>query len=238
MEIEQLHLWARWLQLQRDRFIVVTKLEEEQRRRTRRRRQQRHREIRVRQWLTRRPLYGQYERLLQDLNRDDPNGYKNFLRVDADMFGELLNRIPHRIEKQNTNFTRNLTDEERIFNYRLSHASRLVEKAFGILAMRFQCLLGCLNQSPETIDSIILACITLHNLLRIRNPFIARQTIDHEDAYNQLQPGEWRQGRQMTDGDHTHGRNAVTSAGVRQRDYFKHYFNSPAGLVDWQENMI
>ena len=114
----------------------------------------------------------------------------------------------------------------------------MVENAFGILAMRFQCLLGCLNQSPETIDSIILGCITLHNLHRIRNPSIARQAIDHEDEHNQLQPGEWRQGRQLTDGDHTHGKNVVTSAGIRQRDYLKHYFNSPAGSVEWQQSMI
>lgn len=104
---------------------------------------------------------------------------------------------------------------------RLSRERRVVENSFGILVMRFLCLLDCLNQSPETIDFIILVytCITLHNLFRIRNPYIASQTIDHEDAYNELQPGEWRQGKQLTDGDHTHGRNAVTSACVRQRDY-------------------
>lgn len=104
MEMEQLQLWARWLELQRDRVIAMMELEEEKRRRSRRRRQQRRREIWVRQWLTRRPLYGQYEKLLHELNREDPNGYKNFLRVDADMFGELVNRISHRIEKQNTNY--------------------------------------------------------------------------------------------------------------------------------------
>ncbi|CAC5380364.1 unnamed protein product [Mytilus coruscus] len=104
--------------------------------------------------------------------------------------------------------------------------------------MRFQCLLGCLNQSPETIDFIILACITLHNLHRIRNPSIVRQAIDHEDEHKQLQPGEWRHGRQMVDGDHIHGRNAVTSAGVYQTDYLKNYFNSPAGSVEWQEIRI
>jgi hypothetical protein len=114
----------------------------------------------------------------------------------------------------------------------------VVENAFGILAMRFQCLFASLNQSPETVDSIILACVILHNLLRIRYPAISRQAIDHEDEHNQLQPGEWRQGRQMADGDNGHARNAASTAGVRQRDYLKHYLNSPAGSVDWQQNMI
>jgi hypothetical protein len=108
MDGEQLQLYARWLELQRDRVNVVMELEQEEanelRRRIRRRRQQRPREIWVRQWLTRRPLYGQYEQLLQELNREDPNGYRNFLRVDADMFGELLDRISPSIGKQDTNF--------------------------------------------------------------------------------------------------------------------------------------
>ena len=133
---------------------------------------------------------------------------------------------------------RNLTEEERIFNYRLSRARRVVENAFGILAMIFQCILGCLNQCPDTVDSVVLACVTLHNLLRFRYPAVPRNVVDHEDENNQLQPGEWRRGRQMMDGDEAHGRNAVTHAGIRQRDYLKHYFNSPAGAVDWQQNMI
>lgn len=106
MEIEQLQLWARWLELQRDRAIAVLELEQEEEaegRRHRRRRQMR-RKIWMKQWLARRPLYGHYEQLLQELNREDPKGYKKFLRVDADMFGELVDRISPRIQKKNTNF--------------------------------------------------------------------------------------------------------------------------------------
>ncbi|KAH3853953.1 hypothetical protein DPMN_096491 [Dreissena polymorpha] len=93
MEIEQLQLWARWLELQRDRTMAVLELDEEEAAQVRRRRRQRRREVWVKQWLTQRPLYGQYEQLLQELNREDPKGYKNFLRVHADLFGELLHRV-------------------------------------------------------------------------------------------------------------------------------------------------
>ncbi len=43
---------------------------------------------------------------------------------------------------------RNMTDEQRIFNYWLSRDQRIVENSFGILANRFQYITRCLiNQS-------------------------------------------------------------------------------------------
>ncbi len=56
-------------------------------------------------------------------------------------------------------FQRNMTDEQRIFNYRLSRGRRIVENVFGILANHFQCLLSPLRQEPETVKSIVLACV-------------------------------------------------------------------------------
>ncbi|KAK5648279.1 hypothetical protein RI129_003171 [Pyrocoelia pectoralis] len=61
---------------------------------------------------------------------------------------------------------RNMTRQQRIFNYRLSRARRVVENAFGILANRFRVFLTTINLSPNKVQDITLACCVLHNFLR------------------------------------------------------------------------
>lgn len=46
---------------------------------------------------------------------------------------------------------RNLTLEQRIFNYRLSRARGVVENAFGILANRFRIFLTTINLKPQKV---------------------------------------------------------------------------------------
>ena len=72
------------------------------RNRRRRRAPRARRQIWVKQWILRRPEYGQYENLLQELNREDINGYKNFLRVPPELFLELCERVGPHIEKRDT----------------------------------------------------------------------------------------------------------------------------------------
>ena len=56
----------------------------------------------ARSWLIQRPLYGQYERLMRQLRAEDIASFKNFVRVDPEMFDELAQRICPRIKKQDT----------------------------------------------------------------------------------------------------------------------------------------
>ena len=72
--------------------------------RPRRRRRPARRRVWCRTWLARRTLFGQYDHLLHELNREDHASYKNFLRVDADLFGEILDRVTPAIKKKSTSF--------------------------------------------------------------------------------------------------------------------------------------
>ena len=133
---------------------------------------------------------------------------------------------------------RDLTRPERIFNYRLSRARRIVENAFGILACRFRCILGTMQMEPKTVESVVLACCCLHNLLRSNVAGYLQGQVDDEDPQHNLIAAPWRAQRQLNGGQPLGGGNVGTRQAKEQRDYLKNYLNSPQGAVDWQERMI
>lgn len=133
---------------------------------------------------------------------------------------------------------RGMSREERIYNYRLSRARRVVENAFGILSNRFRVLLTTMQHTPSTVRLITTACICLHNLMRIKYPTMQNQLVDTEDANHNLIPGEWRQGRNMRDCVVTQGPNRDNRDGKKLRNLLKHWVNSSAGSVPWQDRMI
>ena len=66
------------------------------------RRRIRRRATWVREWLSRRPLHGQYDQLLTELHREDLPGYRNFLRITLELFHEMVERVTPILEKQRT----------------------------------------------------------------------------------------------------------------------------------------
>ena len=54
----------------------------------------------VRPWLARRVQFGHYEQLMQKLADDDPLAFKNFQKINEELFMELLVRVGYHIEKQ------------------------------------------------------------------------------------------------------------------------------------------
>ena len=133
---------------------------------------------------------------------------------------------------------RNMQRDERIFNYRLSRARRVVENAFGILAQRFGCLLRTLPQQPVTVQKVVMACVVLHNILRERNIGRHNRNLDEEDVDHNVIPGAWRQAQAMHDMEELHGGNRQSRLAKRQRLLLKHYYNNGVGAVEWQDAMI
>ena len=125
----------------------------------------------------------------------------------------------------------------RTFNYRLSRGRRVVENAFGILANRFQVLLGRMRQNPKVVCKIILACICLHNLMRVRYPQANNHLVDRDDRLHNVIPGQWRDDIPLGDLE-AQGGNPESRLARNQRLYMSHYFMSDVGAVDWQARMI
>lgn len=85
--------------------------------------------------------------------------------------------------------------QERIFNYRLSRARKVVENAFGILSSVFRVLRKPLLLESKTAIKIVLATIHLHNYLRkqphTRLLYTPTGSLDIETD-EELRPGTWR----------------------------------------------
>lgn len=134
---------------------------------------------------------------------------------------------------------RGLTPQQRIFNYRLSRARRVVENAFGILATRFHCLLTTMQLKEEKVKKIVLATVCLHNIMRIRYPQDQNREVDVENEEHEVVPGQWRQNQEQLDGiEGMSSQGRQLTAGKRQREQLTDYVNSPAGRVSWQDRMV
>ncbi|CAI5696763.1 unnamed protein product [Oreochromis niloticus] len=134
---------------------------------------------------------------------------------------------------------RNLNTDQRIYNYRLSRARRVVENAFGILANRFRVFRTTICLDPDKVVTIIFACLCLHNYLRDHrsDAYVPPGYVDSEDANNQLVEGAWRMEGELQSVSMGLARNPSVEA-KKQRDVLCEYFVSPAGSVSWQEDMV
>lgn len=131
-------------------------------------------------------------------------------------------------------------ETQKVFNYRLSRARRIIENCFGILASRFRVFQGEIRTGIAGATDITLAACTLHNILRRhhgRNSLPPR-AVDSEDVNYRLIPGSWRRGPQGLVGlNSCRSRNASNEAKA-MRDRLATHFMSAEGEVDWQYNSI
>lgn len=159
----------------------------------------------------------------------------NFVFVADDAFGlreDLLKPFP----------MKKLTHEQRVFNYRLSRARRVVENAFGILATRFRVFHTTISFEPCKVINIVLACVALHNFLRrkCRKNYTPASILDSEDIeMGTLVEGEWRKDPLP---DHAYQGLEIkprkpTDLAKSSRLQYVNYFTGK-GRVAWQDRMV
>ena len=74
--------------------------------------------------------------------------------------------------------------------------------------------------------------------MQMQYPTLQNAALDTEDEDHQIIPGAWRDVGLMHELKKIKGVTRVDTAGKQQQKYLKHYFNSLAGSVPWQKNMI
>lgn len=121
---------------------------------------------------------------------------------------------------------RNLQYDQRIFNYRLSRARRVVENAFGIMCSKFRLFSKAIPLTPEKVQTVVMATCCLHNFL-LRNPTSTSQYLpESADTVCELETVAKQASRR------------ANNEAIAVRNNFMRYFNSPAGAVSWQKNVV
>ncbi|XP_018399373.1 PREDICTED: uncharacterized protein LOC108777074 [Cyphomyrmex costatus] len=138
---------------------------------------------------------------------------------------------------------KNLIREKKIYNYRLSRARSMIERAFGILVQRWRILSKRIRMNIDKVEKIVAACICLHNFIicmesklssahtnkrYLSNQYFGDNEENMEDraAYNHMLPLA-----------PTVAHRATIEAN-RQRDDLLTWMNSPHGEVSWQYDYI
>ena len=118
---------------------------------------------------------------------------------------------------------------QRIFNYRLSRARRVIENAFGILATKFRVFRRSIVAKPDKVTKITQAACALHNYLKILEPQCSPSAqyncppryVNQEDRQGNIIPGDWRSLNDNGNSSiHQVGSNRYSSSAKQLRDTF------------------
>lgn len=126
--------------------------------------------------------------------------------------------------------------KERVFNYRLSRARRVVENVFGIMSSVFRVLRKPMFLQPEKVSIITLTCCFLHNFLRNSKSSRSNYTPSDAELDGEFYPGTWRRDQEnMTSLLPLRNKARNSSIDAKNiREAFGEYFMNK-GKVPWQD---
>lgn len=123
---------------------------------------------------------------------------------------------------------RQLTNEKRIYNYRLSRARRSVECAFGMLVSKFRVLETSISCKIENVDIIIKALCVLHNFIRKHDGTFSNPT----KFYNpEVEARKESDTENIVQQDHSR----PTNNAIDLRNRLCQYFLQPYASLPWQD---
>ena len=94
-----------------------------------------------------------------------------------------------------------------------------------------------LQLAPTGASTLVMACVTLHNWMRIRYSRLQNQALDHDGEEPNIIRGAWRADCVLEDVQSMTGPTQASMEAKRQRVYLKHYYSN-IGAVPWQRDMI
>ena len=87
-----------------------------------------------------------------------------------------------------------MTEEQKIYNDRLSHYCWVIENVFGILSARWRIFHRLIRATVEHVERYVLAALALHNYLRQTSTalYTPNGFVDSEERDGSIHLGEWR----------------------------------------------
>lgn len=128
----------------------------------------------------------------------------------------------------------NLSRDDRVFNYRLSRARRVIENAFGIASLRWRILRKEIEHKPETVQKLVSAVCVLHNFCLRRNAdAYAPPNLLDRDVNGVIIQGQWHGPDELNPLQHLPAQQRTAALGQIRNEY-REFFMSPIGELPWQ----
>ncbi|XP_029825713.2 putative nuclease HARBI1 [Ixodes scapularis] len=137
---------------------------------------------------------------------------------------------------------------QKVFNYRLSRARRVIENTFWILVARWRISRQPIQACPATLEAVVWACVSLHNYLRVCDEaergerlYCPAGYVDSEGYLGETVRGQCHtdssDGSALSDvGQLSSNMHASDAKGIRHK--FAKFFCTRLGEVSWQYRVV